>query len=58
MGGISLDALGPWNGYKCPWCPLAVMVADSEAEARRYMESHLDGHMAQPIGRPRPEVAA
>lgn len=42
------------DGYTCPWCPLVVVVADSPVAARTYMETHLDGHFAQPIGRPVP----
>lgn len=40
------------DGYTCPWCPLAVVVVDSAEAARTYMETHLDSHFAQPIGRP------
>lgn len=40
------------ENYSCPWCPLVVVVVESEDCARNYMETHLDGHFAQPIGRP------
>ena len=62
MGGISLSEVQPHDGYSCPWCPTVVLVVDDQAAARRVMESHLDNHFAQPIGRPapdnHPEVAA
>ena len=58
MGGVSLSRLEAWDGFSCPWCPTEVMVVDDQEAARRVMESHLDGHMAQPIGRPAPDVAA
>jgi hypothetical protein len=41
------------EGYGCPWCPVVVVVVDSDDEARRFMESHLDVHFAHAIGRPR-----
>lgn len=40
------------EGYGCPWCPVVVVVVDSDDEARRYMESHLDQHFAHAVGRP------
>ena len=40
------------EGYGCPWCPIVVMVFDSEEDARRYMETHLDSHFSHAVGRP------
>lgn len=54
MGGVSLDELGPWDGYSCPWCPTVVLVVDDQASAVRVMETHLDGHFAHAVGRPTP----
>lgn len=58
MGGVSMSQVEPFDGYSCPWCPTVVMVVDSARAAREFMESHLDGHFAQAIGRPRQDVAA
>lgn len=45
------------EGYGCPWCPVVVVVVDSEDEARDYMQSHLDNHFAHAVGRPKPGAA-
>jgi hypothetical protein len=55
MGGVSLGEVQPHDGYSCPWCPTVVLVVDSEAAARSYMEHHLDGHFS--IGLPLAVVA-
>lgn len=38
--------------FRCPWCPLVVLMVDSEDAGRAYMEAHLDSHFAHAIGRP------
>lgn len=50
---MDLSEVGPQvEGYGCPWCPVVVVVVDSQEAARRYMESHLDVHFAHAVGRP------
>ncbi len=52
-GDVSPEAPEPsFGGYSCPWCPIVVMVVDDRDAARRYMEAHLDDHMAHAVGRP------
>lgn len=66
MAGVSLAEAKPFDGYSCPFCPTQVMVmtgqqppslmlVGTQEQARKVMESHLDGHFS--IGLPA-EVAA
>ena len=63
MGGVSLSKVRAFDGYSCPFCPTTVVVTGAQGprdlmlvatseEARRAMESHLDGHfgIGLPVG--------